>query len=334
MRIRIIIIDDDGVVARNDSPAFDAGNDGGLPADGCFFFDAADELGADDAFVYKGIAPFELAPAIPLRHACRGTGTTGRAVDGLVAIEHRVAGSGSSIECGAGPHQVAATFDMFVLGMLKAVSFVDAVAAHAAPRNQLVRLVVLDAAKVLLRVYDGVEITAVSHIKTDGAEVGAFYLEVGSSEVGLYIGELYRLHLFAFLLVFDQNQSGRCFHAQLAGYLWRHQSFFNGDGDGTDGTMPAHGQAAAGFDKEHADIVLWVGRWVEDAAAHHVVAAGLKHQPLADPVVLGKEVQAPFHHGGTLQQRATACHQPYRVAAGMGIDAKEFLGGHGEGGIW
>jgi hypothetical protein len=93
--------------------------------------------------------------------------------------------------------------------------------------------------------------------------------------------------------------------------------------------MPAHRQAAAGFDEEDGDIVLRIMRRVKDAAAHHIMTAGFKHQPLSDPVEFAEKVLTFLTHVATLEHRAAAGNKPYGVSAGMGVDAKKGFLRHG-----
>ncbi|MNL66651.1 hypothetical protein D3C87_1911500 [compost metagenome] len=81
-------------MAGDDSPAFDAGDHSGLIPYCCLFFHRPDEFGTDNAFVYEAIAFFKLSLRMPLRHTRRRARTAGRTVDGLVAVEHRIARCG------------------------------------------------------------------------------------------------------------------------------------------------------------------------------------------------------------------------------------------------
>src|SRR5450631_1495659 len=63
--------------------------------------------------------------------------------------------------------------------------------------------------------------------------------------------------------------------------------------------------------------------WVKDAAAHHVMAPRLEHQPLPYPVVLLQEMLPLFTHVPARQHRTATRYQSHRVAAGMRIYAKK-----------
>jgi hypothetical protein len=87
--------------------------------------------------------------------------------------------------------------------------------------------------------------------------------------------------------------------------------------------MPAHGQAAAGFDEEHRNVVLRIVWRVEDAPAHHVVPPGFKHKAFADPVEFAEEMLSFLTHAVAGEYGAALFHQAYRISAGMGVDAME-----------
>jgi hypothetical protein len=150
---------------------------------------------------------------------------------------------------------------------------------------------------------------------------------------GSHVGELYRTyfcfaaHSISATGIFNQHQTGRGFHPYRAGPLRYNQPFLNGNGDGADGAVAAHGQAAAGFDKQHGHIVLRVVRRVQDAAAHHVVATGLKHEAGTYPIILLQKMLPLFAHVVAVQQRAARLYQTYRVAAGMCVNTMECVGG-------
>ena len=84
------------------------------------------------------------------------------------------------------------------------------------------------------------------------------------------------------------DDAGRDLEDELALALRRHQPFLDEDGDGADGAVAAHRQAAAGLDEEERGVGVVAHRLVEDRAGHHVVAARLEHQAGADPVVVAR----------------------------------------------
>ena len=109
----------------------------------------------------------------------------------------------------------------------------------------------------------------------------------------------------------------------MAGLPGRNEALFYGNSDGADGSVPAHGQATAGFDEQNPNVVGGVCGRIQDAARHHVVAARLKHQAPANPVELPQKMLPFFAHVGPLQQGAAARDYPDGVATGVGVDAKE-----------
>ena len=107
------------------------------------------------------------------------------------------------------------------------------------------------------------------------------------------------------------------------------EAVLDAHGDGADGAVAAHRQAARGLDEEHRHVAVGPGRRIEDRARHHVVAARLEHQAGADPVELAQEMRALLQHGGALEPRPAAGDQADRIAAGVAVDAGEGVGGHG-----
>jgi hypothetical protein len=97
MCIRVVVVYYNRIVAGYDGPTFYAGSHGFSAGHTGFFLDSADEFGADDAFMDKFIAGLKLALGIPLGHPGTGAGTTGRPVDGFVAIKNSVAGRGTGV---------------------------------------------------------------------------------------------------------------------------------------------------------------------------------------------------------------------------------------------
>ena len=69
-------------------------------------------------------------------------------------------------------------------------------------------------------------------------------------------------------------------------------------------------------------------RRVEDGTRHDVVAARLEHQPGADPVEFRQKMRPFLDHAGTVQDWPATGHQPYRIAAGMPVDAEERVSRH------
>src|SRR5262245_1028513 len=95
VRERIVIVDPDFVAPRGVSRAFDRRDNRMLAADFRLRLDAADEAAADIALVHERIADLEPPLRDEMRHARRRAGAARAAVDGLVAIKHRVARIGA-----------------------------------------------------------------------------------------------------------------------------------------------------------------------------------------------------------------------------------------------
>lgn len=87
MDIRVVVIENDGIVAVDFGPALYAWHNGGLAPNLGHFLDAPDKLGPDEALVDKFVARLEPTFGKPLCHPCRGTGAAGRPVDSFVPIE-------------------------------------------------------------------------------------------------------------------------------------------------------------------------------------------------------------------------------------------------------
>src|ERR1700731_2534572 len=103
----VAVVDDYGVDAGDARPALDRGDDRLAVADFGTAFDAADEGRADDALVHEGLAFFQAPGGGELRHARGGSGTAGRTVDRLLAVEHRIARTAVRGLRLAGPHHVS-----------------------------------------------------------------------------------------------------------------------------------------------------------------------------------------------------------------------------------
>ena len=108
MRERVAVVDEDGVVAGHPGPAVDRGDDrrrAGRPWPRA----STRPLNSVPMMLSwtKSSPTLSLPLRRPLRHARRGAGAAGRAVDRLVAVEHGVAGMGLGLGRRAGPQDVA-----------------------------------------------------------------------------------------------------------------------------------------------------------------------------------------------------------------------------------
>ncbi len=97
------------------------------------------------------------------------------------------------------------------------------------------------------------------------------------------------------------------------------------NGDRADRPMAAHRQTATGLYKKDGHIILRVMRRIKDAAAHHIVATRLEHQPLTDPVECGQEMLSFLAHVLSFQHGAATGNESHRVTTGMGVDTKKGL---------
>src|SRR5215469_18067427 len=101
----------------------------------------------------------------------------------------------------------------------------------------------------------------------------------------------------------------------------RNQPVLQGEGHGADRPVTAHRQAAGGLDIEDRDVAILAQRRVEDRSRHRVMAARLEHQRAAHPIEAGEKILPARAHRRAPEERPAADHQPYRVAAGMAVDA-------------
>src|SRR5262245_3584782 len=131
--IGIAVVDEDGVDAGDARPALDGRHDRIPVADLGAPGDAADEFRADDALVHEVLPLLELALGRPLRHARARASAAGRAVDGLVAVEHGVAAGGAGAQCLARPHDVREAGDLGLLRVLELVLGAERLAYPRAP---------------------------------------------------------------------------------------------------------------------------------------------------------------------------------------------------------
>src|SRR5690606_24726328 len=106
MREGIAIVDEDRVESGLSRPASDGGDDAVVASYLHGLLHATVEDRADDRLVDEFVAHLELAARYPLRHARRCSGAAGRTVDGLVAVEHRVARGRAGLQRLPRPHDV------------------------------------------------------------------------------------------------------------------------------------------------------------------------------------------------------------------------------------
>ena len=214
--------------------------------------------------------------------------------------------------------------------MHELVTLVHRRAQRRAPAQQVAHAHVGDVGEVLLGVDDAVEVAAIGNVDPELAQPRRIDLEIGGVEEARHVGEPDIVHVLAVHRVLGHHLAGGHVEIHHARRLRGHQPVLDRHGHGADGAVPAHVEAARGFDEQDRDIAILARRRIEDRAAHHVMAARLEHQPFADPIVVLEEIGAPLHHRVALEQRAAAGDEADRVAAGVTIDAGEDMPGHGK----
>ena len=168
MDVGIVVIQDDGIVAIDFGPAFDAGYNGRLAGNGGNFFDTTGKFGADEAFVDKFIARLEPALCIPLCHSCRGACSAWGAVNGLISVEHGIAGSTARVEGFSCPKDMGKTSNSLVLEVYKVVAFVHFLSKISSHGDELLCFEVLNSREVFLRINNAVEVASIGYIHVEG----------------------------------------------------------------------------------------------------------------------------------------------------------------------
>src|SRR5262249_49332049 len=150
------------------------------------------------------------------------------------------AGGRAFLERLAGPHDVAATADLIVLGVDETVAFVHRLAQHGTPAQQVADADIAEVGEVLLRVDDAVEVAAVGDIDGELAELGDFDLEVARVQEARDIGDANLVDIFSVLLVFGHNLAGRDVEVEDTWRLRLHETVLDRHGHRADGAVPAH----------------------------------------------------------------------------------------------
>ena len=230
----------------------------------------------------------------------------------------------------AGPHDVAHALDGRVLRMHRMDLVVEQPAHDRRQPQHVARRHRFEAGKILLRLEDGVEVAAVGDVEHQLAHARHVDGDLAGRKIRGDVGDAHAFDEAALLLVARHHAAGRRIDVERARRRRRHQPVLDRHGDGADRAVAAHRQAAAHLDEQDADVAVGAGRRIEHRARHHVVAARLEHQRLADPVVVGEEIEPPLAHGGALEQGRAARHQPHRIAAGVAVEAGEGMDRHGD----
>ena len=141
------------------------------------------------------------------------------------------------------------------LGMDHGVSIIQPPAQFRAPGDQAQTGIVGQIRIVLLRIDDGIEVPRRRYLPGWGqVRVHRSPARQQPERTGHWLvapiepsgGQLVIAH---------QDQPGRSLQPDNARLLGHDQALLNGYGNGPDGTMPAHGQAAAGFNKQDRRII-------------------------------------------------------------------------------
>ena len=139
--------------------------------------------------VDEGVADLELAPRRELRHPARGAGAAGRAVDRLLAVEHRIACIRLRVVRRAGPEHVAEPVDGRVLGVDELVFLVDQAAHHRREALDVEGSQAVETGIGRLRFDEGVEIAAIGDVEDEAAELRHVDLEALPVEEGGHVAE-------------------------------------------------------------------------------------------------------------------------------------------------
>uniref|UniRef100_A0A0N5A080 LigA n=1 Tax=Parastrongyloides trichosuri TaxID=131310 RepID=A0A0N5A080_PARTI len=294
----ILAVHPDGVEAGGDGRTLDRGHDRLVVAHRGLGFDAADEPAADVAFVDEGVADLQPPLGVQMSQPRRGAGAAGAAVDGLVAIEDGVAAVGALTLGLVGPQHVADPVDRGFVRVHRVEGRPHPFAHQTAQFDDAAGAQIVQARVGALRLDDGVVVAAVGHVDAQRAEARHVDLDAFRRQIGGDIADAHRGHLVALSLIGDVQNARRDLDLQPARRARPDQAVFQPEGDHADRPVAAHGQAAAGLDEQDARVCIRQGRRIQEAAAHHVVAARLETQGGADPVVTAQEVEPTLGHAG------------------------------------
>ena len=207
-----------------------------------------------------------LQPALggELRHPCRGSGATGRAVNGLVAIEDRVAGIRVRVHRLSRPQDMGQAADRRMQRMDEVVFRVERGPQSGGQGDQLSGRVVRHVPEILLRFHDGIEVAAIGDIHHDLAQT----LHLGGQAFGVkkarHIGQAHFFDKAALLAIGDVDPAGGRVDRKLARLSRGDQPVFDGHRDCANGAVAAHRQAPGGFDEQDRHVTVGPGRRVQD----------------------------------------------------------------------
>src|SRR5580692_11204726 len=87
--------------------------------------------------------------------------------------------------------------------------------------------------------------------------------------------------------------------------------------------MAAHRQAATRLDKENTDVGVRARRWIQETAAHHIVAARLENEAGAYPIEARNEVAALLAHRDTFNNPRAAGNEANGIPRSVSVNAEE-----------
>ena len=175
---------------------------------------------------------------------------------------------------------------------------------------------------------DGIEVAAIGHVHHDLAQTLHFRRKPFSIKESRHIRQPHFLDKPPILYIRNLHSPRRSIHRQPPRFPRGDQAVLDPHRDRPDQPMPAHGQAAGGFDEQHANVAILTRRGIQDRPRHHVMPPRLVHQPGPYPVVILQEMRPAFQHRGTLQPGTAARNQPHRVAASVPVEAGERIYSH------
>ena len=106
---------------------------------------------------------------------------------------------------------MTALADGRILRVHKCVLLINVFPQFPTPAYELIGGIMLEALEVLLHIHNGVEISSVSDVKGQLAQVRTSSRDVACGEKGFHVTDFDRLHFLSLLLVFDAHEAGRHF---------------------------------------------------------------------------------------------------------------------------
>src|SRR6266851_7656411 len=202
------------------------------------------------------VAHLELALGNEMRHARRGAGAAGAAVDRAVAIKDGVAAMRALVARRAGPHHVADAGDAGILGMSKLDLLLHQAAHERAEAQDGIRRQRLEPTVILLLLDDSVKIAAIGDVDDELAKLRAIDANLRPGEIGGDVEEPHLVDEAAVALILGDDPAGRRVERDLAFLARRDEPILEPHRHRADGTMPAHRQAARYLDEEDRRVAI------------------------------------------------------------------------------